>query len=148
MTSKINVGDKKPAAPRDTGGSTQHKLWYNKVQDFAYMQLVQELSRDDILTLFSALDRVFGTRAKHRLLIDMRLCPGTAPDKQLRDLFKERARQIGLDRIAVLGADAMSRMSLKIILAVLGKTSATRFCMTEMEAMLWLRGAHNGAEEE
>lgn len=115
-----------------------HKLWYNQIQGFAYMQLVGELSRDDILTLFSMIEKVFEGKPNHHLLADLRLCPGTVPDKQLRDLFKQKAHEIGLDRIAVLGADPASRMAFKILLSVLGKTDATRFCESEKDALAWL----------
>lgn len=120
-------------------GNTTHKLWFNHVQKFAYMQLTGELRHEDLIALFAKLDEVFRGADNHNLLVDMRLSPGTVPDKQLRDLFHEQAARIGLDRVAVLGADSASRMTFKILMTLLHKTDVTRFCKTENQALTWLK---------
>jgi|GEM_PF-4420445 len=117
----------------------KHKLWFNNTQNFAYMQLVGELSMDDIERLFSVLIEVFTAKNRHYLLIDVRLSQGLLSQKEIRNSFRERSLDVGLDRIAVLGASHANRMTLKILLSVLGKTNVSRFCSTEREALTWLK---------
>ena len=119
--------------------TTRHRLWYNNVQGFAYMQIVGELGMGEVSRLFSVMDEVFSGKKNHNLLIDVRLSKGLFSQKEVRDNFKKKSLDIGLDRIAVLGASYANRMTLKILLSVLGKRHVSRFCTTEKDAMIWLK---------
>lgn len=76
----------------------------------------------------------------HNLIIDLRSSPGTIPSKELRERFKQGANDICLDRAAILGAGPASLMTFRILFSVPGKTEVTRFCDTEQEALVWMRG--------
>lgn len=124
----------------ETEKPMRHKLWYNQAQGFAYMQLVGELGMTHIPRLFSMMNDVFRERKNRFLLIDARLSRNLLIRKEIRSSFKEKSSNLDLERVAVLVADPSSRMTLKILLSVLGKTNVSRFCTSEKEALAWLKG--------
>jgi len=93
---------------------------------------------DELMPIMAAeLDKM-----KRRLvLVDMSQDKNpSSMSKEARKAYKEHAAAINTEKVAMVGANPVTRMTAKIALSVLGQSDRTRFFKSEEEAFVWLKG--------
>jgi len=85
------------------------------------------------------LGKLFEGKRYHYLLCDVSESSNTPPSRKVRRWMTEEAAKIGLDRIAIVGSNNVTRMIARIMFAAIGKSSSTQFFVNETSALEWLK---------
>ncbi len=117
----------------------KYQVRYDDGRDVLMLELLGEMSREEILELFDNIDRLLQGKPRRYILADLSAAPiGNPVDSQTRQVYRECAKKVDIQRSAIVGASPVMRIMAKIIVAVMGRSSTAAFFATREEASSWL----------
>lgn len=124
----------------------KHKAYYDVKHEVARMDIIGEIPQDIDAQhelahqLVKGVEEALEGKDHRHLLIDVSETPSMYQlNRETRKILKEGGNRLGIERIAVVGADPITRMMIKVIVVLLRK-SDSKFFKTEDEALGWLKG--------
>lgn len=103
--------------------------------------IFSSLEKDDVDELMPVMVRELDNMARRLVLVDMSKDNNpSSMSKEARKAYKEYASVIDTEKVAMVGASPVTRMTAKIALYVIGQSDKTRFFKAEEEALAWLKG--------
>ncbi|MBN2379307.1 STAS/SEC14 domain-containing protein [candidate division WOR-3 bacterium] len=121
-------------------GTLRHEIFYNTEFEAAYIVHYDRVNADDARQIIDSVAELLEGK-KHRYMVDdISRVSMTKLDKETRAVFAKAGEKIQLEKIAMIGADPMTRMMSKVVVALTGEAKRTKFFRTEQEALAWLKG--------
>jgi len=117
------------------------EIWYDEKNEVVRIKFTEVWTEEDIPDLFKRI-RENVKKSPHKQLIgDVSEAAPQNYTKAHRKMVAEEAPSLGLDKIAILGANPVLRMMAKVLLSVIKKrlTFTARFFNTDEDALAWLR---------
>jgi hypothetical protein len=121
-------------------GKVRHRAYYDEENGVARIVHYDVIYADDARQLVDTLKTLLEGKSPKLLLDDSTRVSASKMDKETRKIFMGAGDAVELDRVAVFGADPMTRMMSKIVFTVAGKIDSTKYFKTEEEALRWLKG--------
>jgi hypothetical protein len=121
-------------------GQVRHKVFFDEEKGVAVIIHYDIIHADDAREMIDVLETILEGKSPKLLLDDSSRVSASRMDKETRKIFMGAGEKVGLDRVAVFGADSMTRMMSKIIFTIAGKIDSTKYFKTEEEALSWLKG--------
>lgn len=118
----------------------KYKVWYNEEVEALYIQTFERLTKDDVGEIMARVNATLEGRQRRFVMVDLSEGSSDMVDKEARQAFKEIADPDDFEKLAVFGANPSVRMLAKVVLAITGVSSKTRFFKTEAQALRWLKG--------
>jgi hypothetical protein len=118
----------------------RYEIWYDEDNDLLRVKTFEGLTKEDYGKLIDEIEATLAGKKPHFALGD--LSAGHPPgilDKEVRQIFKDRASSLEFDKIAIISASPSIRMISKIVFKVIGRSQSARFFKTEEEALTWLK---------
>lgn len=119
----------------------KYKVSYDEDNDLLRVKTFEGLTKEDYGKLIDEIEATLPGKKPHFALGD--LSAGHPPgilDKEVRQIFKDRASSLEFDKIAIISASPSIRMISKIVFKVIGRSQNARFFKTEEEALTWRKG--------
>jgi hypothetical protein len=116
-----------------------HTLDYAS-EGIAHLRIIDTLTLADLEDILAVMNRDKGGRSSPYLLCDLRQSPSIVPTQAVRRALRELEGTFRWQKVAILGADTVSRMAAKIALTALGRRKFARFFKSENDAWKWLKG--------
>ena len=116
----------------------KHELFWDEDNYCARMKLVGKFSPDEAAEMMDAIRVLLSDKHPRNLLVDHTHSTGSL-SAETRKTLEEKGRLVGHDKHAFYGMNGLNRMVAKIIVAIIGKASDTRFFKTEEDALAWLK---------
>lgn len=117
-----------------------YKLWYDAERKIIYLKTFKTMTAEDVHQLMAQAAEEFEGKEADFSLIDMTDAGTEHLGKDTRDAFKQYADSLEYKKIAIVGANPVTRMLARVALAVTGKSKIARFFKTEAQALEWLKG--------
>ena len=121
-------------------GEVRHRVYYDEENGVARIVHYDVICADDARQFLETLAILLEDKSLKLLLDDSTRVSASRMDKETRKIFMGAGDALGVDRVAVFGADPMTRMMSKIIFTIAGKIDSTKYFKTEEEALRWLKG--------
>lgn len=121
-------------------GKLRHKVHFDKTHGVARIEHYDLITVDDAKRLVDGLAEIFKGKTRRLLLDDSSNVSAAKMDKETRAIFDGAGERLKIDKVAVFGADPMTRMMSRIIFTIAGRMDSTKFFKTEDEALEWLKG--------
>lgn len=121
-------------------GEVRHKVYYDDENGVARIIHYDAIYSDDAREMVDTLETLLEGKSPRLLLDDSSRVSASKMDKETRGIFMGAGDKLGIDRVAVFGADPMTRMLSKIIFTIAGKIDSTKYFKTEEDALRWLKG--------
>jgi hypothetical protein len=118
----------------------KYKVWYNEEVDALYIQTFERLTKDDVGGIMDRVNAELEGRQRRYVVVDLSEGSSDMVDREARKAFKGIANPYDFEKLAVFGANPSVRMLAKVVLAITGVSSKTRFFKTEAQAIRWLKG--------
>lgn len=114
------------------------EVHYDAEKEILFVNPFRNVSPEEMRILLEEMIRILEGKTHRRLLADVSSVPGLQMNKETRNILKEKARELNLERMAVVGASPITRMLAKIVTTVLGVRGDTKFFRTVTEAVDWI----------
>ncbi|MBD3286603.1 hypothetical protein GF338_09735 [candidate division WOR-3 bacterium] len=121
-------------------GELRHEVYYDDENGVARIVHYDLIYADDAREFLKILEVLYTDKSPKLLLDDSSRVSAAKMDKETRQIFMGAGEKLGIDKVAVFGADPMTRMMSKIIFTIAGKIDSTKYFKTEDEALKWLKG--------
>lgn len=115
---------------------------YDSTNDVVRIEISSDFHYDEgeSENFLGSIRRALEGSRKHRLLCDVSKSSKLIPSKQMREWMSLKMKEIGFEKIAIVGITPFTRMIAGILAAALGKNQKTCFFSSPEEALLWLKG--------
>jgi len=87
---------------------------------------------------------LFEDKARRLIFFDVGSLEFDLGDNKTRKVMHKYIDRASWEKAGIIGASPISMMMAKIMMSILGKSKKTRFFKSESEALVWLKGEHNG----
>jgi hypothetical protein len=121
-------------------GGLRHEIFYDEGCGAARIVHYDEITADDARQIVDAVAEILKDKEHRYMIDDGTRVTLTKMDKETRKEFAKAGERIQLEKIAMFGANPMTRMMSKVVVALSGDAKRTRFFKTEDEALAWLKG--------
>lgn len=121
----------------------KHRIWMDEENKVIRMKVVGDFSKEEMQDFFNKVELLYGKDDHRRTLCDASECyaseyKGDLLDTETRVWLRNRAEEIDLGKIALLGLNPADRMRARMVAGILGKSEDTCFFRKEEEALAWL----------
>ncbi len=118
----------------------KHNVYFDEEHQAAVLELHGDYTPAEVHETFDALAGIFASKSFFHLIIDLRHTR-SIPDAKTRKALEERGRrEKGEFRMCFVVTNPAARMAAKVVSAMMGKRTGTRFFKSRGEALSWLRG--------
>lgn len=118
----------------------KHEFWFDEDHDVVRVKLSGSFTMQELSEIISILNELLEDKKHRCILVDVSDSARILSSKEERKAMAEMAKGLDWEKVAVLGADPILRISSKIILAVMGKGKEAQFFKTDEETLHWLKG--------
>lgn len=125
---------------RSPDGSIRHKIYYDEQNSVARIEHYDTVNADDARRIVDAVAKLLEGKEHRYMMDDISRVSMAKLDKETRKEFAKAGERIQLEKIAMVGADPMTRMMSKVVVTLSGDAKRTKFFKTEKEALAWLKG--------
>jgi hypothetical protein len=116
----------------------QHRIWFDPNDDLLRFNIVGRFSREDAKETLAEVKKLLEGKKRRFFLADISASPNLTIDRDTRKILQQDSPEF--EKVALVGATPVTRMISKVIVTVVGRSAVTKFCKTQEEALLWLRG--------
>ena len=120
-------------------GELRHKIYYDDENELVRIVHYDNVTADDARFIVNAVSQLLEGKQKRYMLDDATRMTLVKMDKETRNEFSKAQEVARLDKIAMFGANPMTRMIAKVVGIVTGNAGRSRFFRTEEEALHWLK---------
>jgi hypothetical protein len=119
----------------------KYKVWFDERNGLIKAQILESLTKEETEQLMSLIKGELKHRGVRLGIMDLSKTEAFQQiSKDVREVYKKHARELPLDKAAIIVGSPVVRMIARVVLASLGISTTTRFFKTEQEAIRWLRG--------
>ncbi|MBN2380571.1 STAS/SEC14 domain-containing protein [candidate division WOR-3 bacterium] len=140
MILKRREYSKKRLLPGRKDEAMKHEFWFDEDHDVVRVKLSGSFTMQELSEIISILNELLEDKKHRCILVDVSDSARILSSKEERKAMAEMAKGLDWEKVAVLGADPILRISSKIILAVMGKGKEAQFFKTDEETLHWLKG--------
>jgi hypothetical protein len=115
----------------------KHGLWWDEDNGCARLDLVGEFTPEEATQAMSDIVEMLQGQGRRLLVVDHTHSP-RAVSRETRAALEESAARVDHDKLAFFGMTNLNRIVARVIIAMIGKSSHTRFFKTEDEALAWI----------
>jgi hypothetical protein len=120
-------------------GKLRHEIFYDEEFCGAHIVHYDTVNADDARQIVDAVAQLLKGKEHRYMLDDITRVSMADLDKETRKEFAKAGDKIQLEKIAMFGADPMTRMMSKVIVVLSGDAKRTKFFKTKEEAVAWLK---------
>lgn len=117
----------------------KHKIYYDEQNKVVVMDVSGGFTFEEAKETMEIMRDSFADKAPYPFLLDLGKLSSDL-DRETRKHLQAEAGNVGIARMAMVVTNPMTRMTAKIVSAVIGKKSDTGFFKTREEALAWLKG--------
>ncbi|MBN2381023.1 hypothetical protein JXM67_14590 [candidate division WOR-3 bacterium] len=118
-----------------------YEVWFDDKTKMVKAKVLRSLTKESAQMLMIEIENKLVEMNTRQGIMDLTEAEAIANiPKEVREVYKEHALKLPLDRAAILVNSPILRMAARVVLAALGKTNNTKFFKTEVEALAWLKG--------
>jgi hypothetical protein len=117
-----------------------YEMWFDDAHGVLWVKTLAMLEKADVDEILPKVAEYLEGKKHRYILGDLSQNPSGLLSKDARNAFKENARYLNVEKIAIIGANHSIRMIAKIALTIMGSSDIAKFFKTEEEALVWLEG--------
>ncbi|NLI97729.1 STAS/SEC14 domain-containing protein [bacterium] len=116
-----------------------YEMRFDEKRGVLYVKTLAMLEKADVDEILPKVAECFEGKEHRYILGDLSQNPSGLLSKDARNAFKENAKYLDVEKIAIIGANPSIRMIAKIALTIMGSSNIAKFFKTEDEALAWLK---------
>lgn len=120
-------------------GKLRHKIFYDEECGAAHIVHFDQVNADDARQIIDAVAQLLEGKPHRYMMDDISRVSMAKIDKETRKEFAKAGDKIQLEKIAMVGADPMTRMMSKVVVTLSGDAKRSKFFKTEAEAVAWFK---------
>jgi hypothetical protein len=118
----------------------KYQINYNGEHKIVNFKVYDSLTGEEARVLINQIEKMIEGKTCHGILVDLSEDKAKkGMSKEVREVFKDATKRVSINKICVIGARAVNRMTARIVLSLMGNTS-TQFCKSRKEALAWMKG--------
>jgi len=117
----------------------KHKLYYDEENKVVALDVTGEFTLEEAQETMKLMRESFSDKAPYPFLLDLGKLTSDL-ERETRKHLQNEAGNVGIARMAMVVTSPMTRMTAKIVSAVIGKRNETGFFKTRQDALAWLKG--------
>lgn len=114
----------------------KHEVTWDEGVGCVRLRLVGEFAPAEATLVMQQVCELFEDKQRRLFLIDHTLSP-RAVSRETRAAIEEHGQAVDAEKVAFFGMTNLNRVVARIIISILGKSSHTKFFVSEDEALAW-----------
>jgi hypothetical protein len=116
-----------------------YEMWFDEENGVLCVKTLAMLEKADVDEILPKVAEYLEGKEHRYILGDLSQNPTGLLSKDARNAFKDNAKYLEVEKIAIIGANPSIRMIAKIALTIMGSSDIAKFFKTEEEAIAWLK---------
>jgi hypothetical protein len=118
----------------------RYKVWYDASNHLVRAEVLESLTKEDAEDMMMKIEAELLKNDTRLGIMDLSHAGSIKKvSKETREVYKEHAKRLSLDKAAVIVDSPVLRMIARVALTALGQSGTAKFVKSEHQALRWLK---------